>query len=387
MSRNTEYQFVPTDTETIVASLVAIYEKLTGTTVQPASPERHFIQWVSNIIIQERVLNNYTGNQNIPSRAEGENLDAMGELFYASERPGAQPAVCTERFFISEAQNTAILIPAGTRVTDQSNTLIWETVSDAYVPVGATYIDVPLRCQVFGTAGNGYAIGQINTLVDIYDYYSECTNITTSDGGADQADDDEFYELLRASMDAYSTAGPIGGYIYHAKRVSTEIGDVVPNSPTPGVVYIYVLMSDGQPAGTEIKNAVLAACNKDEVRPFTDDVHMGDPETVFYNIDLTYYIPNDSSMSSADIESAVTEAVNEFVAWQAGKLGRDINPSKLYEQLMKTGIKRLELREPVFTVLRDGKLEQSRHYEYADTVPQVASIGTITVLNGGYEDE
>lgn len=118
MSRNAEYQFVSTDTETLVAQLIAAYEKITGATVRPASPERLFIQWVSYIMIQERVLNNYTGNQNIPSRAEGKNLDTLGELFYIVQRPDAQPAVCTERFYISEAQATAILIPAGTRVTD-----------------------------------------------------------------------------------------------------------------------------------------------------------------------------------------------------------------------------------------------------------------------------
>ena len=84
MSRNTQYQFISTDTNTLVSALVSGYEKITGISVQPASPEKLFIQWVADIIIQERVQNNYTGNQNIPSRASGENLDALGELFYVS---------------------------------------------------------------------------------------------------------------------------------------------------------------------------------------------------------------------------------------------------------------------------------------------------------------
>ena len=50
--RNTEYQFVPTDTGEIEAQLVAMYEAITKTTVQPASPERLFLQWTANIIIQ-----------------------------------------------------------------------------------------------------------------------------------------------------------------------------------------------------------------------------------------------------------------------------------------------------------------------------------------------
>ena len=378
MSRNPNYQFVSTDTGELVSYLIASYEKITGTSVRPASPERLFIQWVANIIIQERVLLNWTGNQNIPSRAEGDNLDALGELFFASSRPAAQPAVCTERFYISQAQDTAILVPAGTRVTDASGTLVWETVADAYIGVGDTYVDVKLRCQTTGTIGNSYAIGQLSSIVDLYDYYERCENITASDDGANRATDSEYYELMRASMDGYSDAGSRGGYIYFAKKVSTEIADVVATSPAAGEVALYVLMDDGSIASSEIKAAVLAACNADTVRPLTDKVSVKDPETVTFNVAVTYYIPSNSPHSSAEIKEAVNAAVAKYTAWQTGKLGRDINPSYLISLLMQTGIKRVVVSSPAFTPLRDG----SDH-----TVPQLAKLGTITTTNGGYEDE
>ena len=76
--RNTGYQFVSTDTEAVESLLISIYEKITGVSVKPASPEKLFAQWVASVIIQERVYNNYTANQNIPSRADGKNLDALG---------------------------------------------------------------------------------------------------------------------------------------------------------------------------------------------------------------------------------------------------------------------------------------------------------------------
>lgn len=378
MSRNPNYQFVSTDTGELVSYLIASYEKITGTSVRPASPERLFIQWVANIIIQERVLLNWTGNQNIPSRAEGDNLDALGELFFASSRPAAQPAVCTERFYISQAQDTAILVPAGTRVTDASGTLVWETVADAYIGVGDTYVDVKLRCQTTGTIGNGYAIGQLSSIVDLYDYYERCENITASDDGANRATDSEYYELMRASMDGYSDAGSRGGYIYFAKKVSTEIADVVATSPAAGEVALYVLMDDGSIASSEIKAAVLAACNADTIRPLTDKVSVKDPETVNFNVSFTYYIPSNSPLSSAEIKEAVNAAVAKYTAWQTGKLGRDINPSYLISLLMQTGIKRVVVNSPAFTPLRDG----SDH-----TVPQLAKLGTVTATNGGYEDE
>lgn len=378
MSRNTEHQFIPTDTGEVVALLTALYEKITKTTVHPASPERLFIQYMANIIIQERVLSNYAANQNVPSRAEGKNLDALAELTHINGRPEAKPAVCKVRFSISEAQDTAILIRAGTRVTDPANTLIWETEADAYVPIGETSVELPVRCQTAGTIGNGYAAGQINTLVDVYDYYSECVSTTESDGGSNVPDDDEYYELMRLSMDSFSCAGARGSYIYFAKQVSTEIADVIANSPTPGVVKLYVLMNDGTPATEEVKSEVLAACSADEVRPLTDQVFVEDAEVISYDIDFTYYIQTGSTASAADIAAAVQMAVDEFNAWQCARLGRDINPSHLIKLLMQTGIKRVEMRAPAFTVLRDGGNK---------TVPQVASFGTAAIVNGGYEDE
>lgn len=377
MSRNPSYQFIKTGAGDIDVEMVSDYEAITGETVRPASPEMLLIKWASSIIIQERVLNNYTGNQNIPSRADGENLDALAELLYLRKRPGAKAAVCTQRFFISEPQRFNILIPAGTRVTDASKNIVWETGEDCLVLAGESFVDAPVHCQIVGTSGNGYLAGQINTLIDIYDYYCSTENITASDGGADAATDEEFYELMRASMDAYSCAGARGSYEYFAKKASTEIGDVAANSPTPGVVKLYVLMEGGTLATEEIKAKVLAECSADTVRPLTDQVFVEDAEPVEYDIDFTYYIQTGSGRPAADIQAAVNAAVNEYTAWQSAKLGRDINPDELRERLYHTGIKRIELREPGFLALQnDGR-----------SAPQVARIRDVSIVNGGYEDE
>lgn len=378
MSRNSNYQFVSTDTAALVTQLIASYEQMTGITVRPASPERLFIQWVASVIVQERALNNYTGNQNIPSRATGADLDALGELFYSQVRPQAQPAITTQRFYISEPQPNSILIPFGTRVTDKEGTLVWETIADAYIPIGDNYVDVIVQCQEPGVIGNGYAPGQIDVLVDVFPYYERCENLTESENGADAATDDEYYELMRASMDSFSTAGPEGAYAYYARQVSTRIADVVLTTPNPGQVNIYVLMDDGTIAGEEIKNAVYEACNDRFVRPLTDYVVVDDAEVVSYDIDFTYYISRSQTASAADIEAAVNAAVDKYIVWQSAKLGRDINPSRLIGLLMETGIKRVDMTSPVFIPIRDGKDQ---------TVPQVASVRDITIVNGGYEDD
>lgn len=378
--RNPEYQFFDTDTNALVAELVAMYEKMVGVSVRPGSPEKLFIVWVAAALVQERVKGNHAANQNIPSRAEEENLDALADLFSGIARPAAQSAVCTVRFRISEPQMTSVLIPAGTRVTDASNTLTWATTSDVYVTIGETHIDTSVRCLTAGAVGNGYTVGQINTLVDLYDYANGCENITDSENGADAATDEEYYELLRSSMDGLSSGGARGSYIYNAKKVSTEIADVLANSPGAGEVAIYVLMDDGTAAGEEMKAAVLAACNQDDRRPMTDHVSVADPEMVNYDISFTYYIRKDTTASSVEIEAAVKAAVHEYVAWQHGKLGRDINPDELRDRIRDAGdIKRVVLTSPTFVALRDGKTDGQ--------IPQVASLGTITITNGGFEDE
>ena len=283
------------------------------------------------------------------------------------------------RFTISEPQAFAVLIPKGTRVTDAGKTLVWETVEDVFVGIGETCADSKAQCQTAGKQGNGYVKGQINSIVDPFAYFLSCENLTESDGGADAATDDEFYELLRLSMDGYSCAGARGGYIYFAKQVSTEIADVIAASPTPGVVKLYVLMDDGTPATEEMKERVLAACSADDVRPLTDFVSVEDPENVEYHVRLTWYTQKDAAVSAKDLEAAVKEKVEEYTAWQCAKLGRDINPSRLISMLMETGIKRVDLAEPAFTALKDGSGKDA---------PQLARLAADPeIINGGYEDE
>lgn len=377
-ARGTAYPFISTDTDALTTLLTTAYERITGTTVRPASPERLFIQWMSSILVQERVQNNYAGSQNIPSRAVGENLDALAELTHCRPRPEAAPAGCMMRFYVSQPLPTALIVPAGTRVTDAAGSLVWATEAEACIPIGETSVETLARCQTAGTVGNGFLPGQINTIVDLYDYYTACENITASDGGADRATDEEYYELMRASMDAYSCAGAKGSYIYFAKQVSTEIADVIAASPVPGVVKLYVLMRDGTLAGDEIKRAVLNACSADEVRPLTDQVFVEDAEIVPFDISFAYYIQSGGGKSAADIAAAVQQAVERYKAWQCAKLGRDINPDELREYLYHTGVKRIELASPAFTALRDGRDKLT---------PQVAAVGTVTITNGGYEDE
>ena len=367
-----DIEFVDTDTNTLVESLVSAYERLTGITLAPASPERLFIVWVVYIIVQQRVLINWAAKQNLPRYAKGEYLESMAEIFKGVERLQAQAATTTIRFAISQALTSAQLIPAGTRVTTIDGSLTFATANDAYVAIGDTYVDVLARCQTEGVIGNGYVPGQISAIVDVFPYFESCANTTTSAGGSEAEDDTSLYKRMRESEDTYSTAGSIGAYIYFAKSVNSSIADVKVTSPDPGEVNVYILMNGGELPGDEIIDAVEAALSADTVRPLTDHVTVLAPSTVSYDINFTYYIPSDSPISADAIENAVATAVAEYKAWQSAVMGRDINPSKLTSLLMQTGIKRVAITSPVYAVVSST---------------EVAQVGSETITNGGYEDE
>lgn len=372
-----DIEFVETDTETIESNLIALYESLVQQVpgrehykVYPASPERLFISWIASIIVQQRVLINETAKKNVPRYADGEYLDSLAELFKDLERLPASPASAVFRFYISEAQQQSIIIPAGTRVSFDG-TIMFATKENLEIKAGSLYGDIEGECTTPGTIGNNLAAGQVKDLVDIYDYYQKAENITATSGGAEEEDDASYYERMRESMESFSTAGPMNGYIYFTKSVSAAVADVVATSPTPGVVDVRVLLQDGQQATEAVLKEIEEALNADDVRPLTDTVTVSVPETVSFDVDVTFYIAQPNAASATVIEAAARQAVKDYISWQTSKIGRDINPSYLTAKLMEAGVKRAEVRKPEYTAVEEIK---------------VAVLGEETVLNGGIEN-
>lgn len=372
-----DIDFVETDTETIESSLIALYESLVQQVpgrerykVYPASPERLFISWIASVIVQQRVLINETAKKNVPRYADGEYLDSLAELFKDLERLPASPASAVFRFYISEAQQQSIIIPAGTRVSFDG-TIMFATKENLEIKAGSLYGDIEGECTTPGTIGNNLAAGQVKDLVDIYDYYQKAENITATSGGAEEEDDASYYERMRESMESFSTAGPMNGYIYFTKSVSAAVTDVVATSPTPGVVDVRVLLQDGQQATEAVLKEIEEALNADDVRPLTDTVTVSVPETVSFDVDVTFYIAQPNAASATVIEAAARQAVKDYISWQTSKIGRDINPSYLTAKLMEAGVKRVEVRKPEYTAVEEIK---------------VAVLGEETVLNGGIEN-
>lgn len=280
-------------------------------------------------------------------------------------------ATVNVKWKLAEARTVVTPIPEGTRVTADFE-IFFETTEYNEIPIGETEIVLQMTCTTTGTSGNGFAPGEIIEQVDPLAFIDSITNIDTSTGGTDEESDQSVAERTYLAPSAYSTAGPDDAYIYHAKNYDSAIGDVVPSSPTPGVVDIRFMMADGS-----IPDAATIAGLEEYLqprgkRPLTDYLQVGAPEVVSYDITATYYINKSDRANAEAIQDGADQAVEDYKAWQNTKIGRDINPDELRSYMKSAGVKRIEITAPTFTVLTDQ---------------QIAQCGTVTVTYGGLEDD
>lgn len=367
-----EVEFVDTDTNALVNKLIAGYEEITGRTLYPADPVRAFILWLADVIVQERVLINESAKQNLPRYAQGENLDAIGEIFHNVPRLAPKAAGTTLRFSLTKTLTEDFVITDTMEVTVDGE-INFETSGNIIFKAGEEYADVPAVCTTTGKDGNGFAPGQINKLVsDEFLYFKEVVNITETAGGSEEETDADYYNRMRESEESYTTAGSKGSYIYHTKSVSTDISDVSAESPSPGVVDIRVMLQGGELPKEELLKKIENHLSADDIRPLTDQVVVKAPDTVTYDIDIKYFVSKEKEASTNEIKQAVALAVENYILWQSSKMGRDVNPSYFNAMLMEAGIKRVEITAPVFTPIPNGS---------------IAVIGEESVSFGGMEDE
>lgn len=363
--------FVNTNTDKLVNSLIKSYEMFTGRTLYPADPARLFILWLADIMIQERVIINESAKQNVPRYAEGKNLDSLAEIFKDAYRLEAQAAKTTFRFYLSTKLPTQQIVPSGTRITVDGK-ITFQTLAHLFIEAGSMYGDIAAECQTIGTEGNGFVPGQIIQLVDPFPFYERVENITESAGGAAEESDTAFYERMRESMESFSTAGPAGAYIYHAKTASPLVADVSATSPERGVADVRVLLKNSELPTEEVLKKVKDALTADKTRPLADFVTISAPDIMPFDIEAKYFLSKNGASSAEVIAIEIENAVGEYIKWQTEKMGRDINPSYLISLLMRTGVKRVEVTKPLYTTIDRG---------------MVAVLNASEVINGGVEDE
>ena len=364
-----EIEFAAKSAANIEAAVITMYETISGRTLAAGDPVRLFLESVAAIIVQQRALIDYTGKQNLLAYAAGDNLEHIGALV-GVERLSASTATTTLRFALSIAQPQSVIIPAGTRASP-GNDILFATTETVAIAAGQTTVDVGAACTQTGATGNGYLPGQISKIIVPIQWVASVTNITASEGGGSVESDDSYRVRIQQAPEKFSVAGPDGAYVYHALQASSLITDVSVQSPSPGVVEIRPLLTNGVIPGQEILDLVMEACSNRSVRPLTDHVQVLAPVAVPYAVDVTYWIDASDSTNAAAIQSAVEAAVSNWVLWQKSKIGRDINPSELTARMVQAGAKRVQITSPAFTAL---------------DLTQVGIASSQSVLLGGLEN-
>ena len=366
-----EARFAETDVAAVEASVLAAYEGLTGTTLQPGDPVRLFLESLAYVVGVQNAVIEQAGRQGLLAYATGAHLDHLGALMGVSRLP-AQPARLSLRFSLSEALSFAVPVPAGTRAATRDGSLAFATLADAEIAPGALHVDVAARCTSAGAAGSGLAAGQVDRLVDPLPHVAAVASITASVEGTDTEADDRLRERIRLAPESFTVAGSAGAYEARVLAVDAAIVAVAVTTPEPGMVDIRFVLEGGELPDEPMCDMVREALSDETVRPLTDKVLVGAPEVVEYAVSGRWYLCRADAVLLAGVTERVTRAVEDWRLWQRARPGRDINPTRLIAAVQAAGAKRVELDAPVFTTV---------------SPTQIARETAIVLSFAGLEDE
>lgn len=174
--------------------------------------------------------------------------------------------------------------------------------------------------------------------------------------------DDALRARIVLSLEAYTTAGSRGSYVFHALSASGEVKDVGVASLEPGTVNVAVLSRGSNGAASpELLQAVVNALNAEDVRPLCDTVSVRSAEIVGYTIAATLQI--EAGAGRAEVMDTVARAARAFVD-EAHQLGRDVNRSAIVAALHQPGVLKVTLALPTRDI--DIAWNQAAHCSAVD---------------------
>ena len=326
--------FVDTTISTILAEVVASMESAMGKTISAGQPEYAICTCIAYHKAMVLMRMNETGKSLLLSLSKAPITDYTAELLGVT-RLAASYASCTLQSNLV-SRHGSVVISEGTRVASSDGT-VFATNEDITIPAGTDTATVDATCSIAGTSGNGFAIGEINTILDAYAFISSASNIDETSGGSDEETDAELIARVKLAPNAFSVAGPKGAYEYFAKSVSTSIIDVkvLANSDNgnipAGEVWVYVLSTGGTQPSQSVLDSVSDALSADDVRPVTDTVKVKMPALINYSV-----VVNVTQKKSAGttLQSLVTASVNSYLSARSLGLGLDVVKSRIIAACM-----------------------------------------------------
>lgn len=352
-----EVKIVDDDLAQTLAATIADYEQRAGKVLQPAHIERLLINTFAyrEHLLRQQVNEAY--RQQHPRFATGLMLDLCGDDV-STPRLQAQPALTTLRFTAVLSGLEQITIPKGTRVNAGQTSFV--TTEAALLTAAQRSAEVAAECTETGTVGNGWSVGQINSLAERLHPTIDVavSNTTVSAGGVEIEGDEAYRERVLLAPESFSVAGPVGAYQYWARQASPAVVDVhVANDtdgggqPIGGRVAVTVLAKDGLP-NAELIGKIQAALSAEKRRPLCDTVVVKAPTAVDYTLDaeLTLFTGTDARTAKA----AAEQAWAVYEAARRSRLGLDIVPLDIQTALKVAGVYNVVLHNlPLIVVKPD----------------------------------
>ncbi len=348
------------------------YKEKTGKdiTLGQADARRLILQTGAYYIYQALQRTDEAGKMGLLKYSKHDYLDNLGVIKTVS-RNEARGSTVTLRYSMNSARASATPIPEGSKAT-AGDGVLFSTTEYAEIPAGSTYVDVPALCDTEGADSNVYAIGEISKMATTVPFIDTVTNTTKAQNGRDEETDEDLKERIYLAPESYTSAGSKGAYEYYVRTYDSTIEDVYISTPSPRVVNIKCILAGGELPEEEYLTGLADFLDDANVKMLTDQIVVEAPETVDYELGMTYYINQSDSASAVTIQTAVNAAVAEYISWQKTKIGRDINPDELVKLVKNAGAKRVVITEPSFTTVPVGS---------------VANLTSQTVTYGGLEND
>lgn len=336
--------FTEIDTEKLRIQFLQLIEEHTGDLLYPGDERRMFAEALVYVFSSLISAANEQCKARLLPYAKGYQLDALGERVNCTRLPAA-PAKVKLTFSLATARPHDITIQAGTTVT-ADNKVLFTTDTAAVIKAGQMEVtDVPATATTGGIITNGIPAGAIKSFVDKVPYVTGVINTTETSGGDngepypleidnqngdDGSGDERYRERIRLAVAGFSCAGGAAAYEYFAKSASANVEGVsVVSNQQAGTVDIYITETGGAEPTEGTLATVQAAVTADDVKPLNDKVTVHAPESVPYDIELTYYVLQADESASVKAIEGEGGAIDQYNAWQQGNIGRDINPDRL----------------------------------------------------------
>lgn len=277
-----------------------------------------------------------------------------------------------------EAYSSDKTLPKGSKIYTKDGEYIFTTDEDLIIPAGSTTARVNITSELAGSKLNNYAAGEINELVENYEYIKSVKNINGANGGADEEDTEHYRQRLYLAPGRFSVAGPELAYKFFAMSADTSICDVAvltPDTPasveinqttyefkensidndlfsadidyTTGTINInaktplnglkvvippvftvilYILTESGI-ANENIIEAVKKSLSEKEKRPMLDNMLVYSAKKIDYELELDVVLSEEADEET--VKKLVKEALDSYVSEIKSKLNTAIEPEHI----------------------------------------------------------